>query len=68
MPKEEEEDDESLDSMDEEEEYYQGFYGSDMGDDEGDVDDEKLVLKDLVRPSEAWGVHVRGKMIPWLRH
>jgi hypothetical protein len=64
LPKEEEDDDESFDSIDEEEEYYQGFCGSDIGalDYEGDVDDEKLILKDLIRPLEAWGVHVRGKM------
>lgn len=67
VPKEEDDDDDSFDSMDEEEEYYQEFYGNDtttgpLVDDGDNVDDEKLVLKDLVRPLEAWRVHVRGKM------
>lgn len=59
----EEEDDESYDSIDEEEEYYQENVGdlqvSQKLDDE--EDDDTLLLKDIVRPLEAWDFHIIGK-------
>ena len=56
-------DDESYDSIDEEEDYYKEKLGDapapQKGDD--DEDDGTLLLKDLVRPLEAWDFHVTGK-------
>lgn len=58
-----EEDDESYDSIDEEEEYYQEKLGEVVvpKKDEEDEYDDTLLLKDLVRPLEAWDFHVVGK-------
>lgn len=59
----EEDDDESYDSIDEEEEYYQEK-GGDIHmsqQNEEEEDDDTLLLKDLVRPLEAWDFHVTGK-------
>lgn len=59
----EEDDDESYDSIDEEEEYYQENVGdihvSQNLDEE--EDDDTLLLKDIVRPLEAWDFHIIGK-------
>jgi hypothetical protein len=56
-------DEESYDSIDEEEEYYQERLGEVKvwlkGDE--DEDDDTLLLKDLVRPLEAWDFHLTGK-------
>ena len=58
-----EEDDDSYDSIDEEEEYYQET----LGDipvpkkNEDEEDDDILLLKDIVRPLEAWDFHINGK-------
>ena len=57
-------DEEMYDSVDEEEEYYQEQLGDAVtgitGDDE--EDDDVLILRDLVRPLEAWKFHVTGKL------
>lgn len=60
-------DDRSYDSIDEEEEYYQKYYNAN-GDDESDLqseneaeDDETMILRDLVRPLEAWDFDIMGK-------
>lgn len=59
----EDDDDESYDSIDEEEEYYQEKIGDVRvplkGDDE--EEDDTLLLRDLVRPLEAWDFHLTGK-------
>lgn len=60
------EDEASYDSIDEEEEYYSQFYSDDEGNDsaesEDDEDDEMMILRDMVRPLEAWDFHMSGKM------
>ena len=64
-----EDDDESYDSIDEEEEYYQEQLGEVDGrllieklPREGEEDDDTLLLlRDLVRPLEAWDFHLTGK-------
>lgn len=64
IPKGDGSDDESYDSIDEEEDYYQEqlgeVHGKILGEDE--EDDEVLILRDLVRPLEAWKFHVTGKL------
>jgi hypothetical protein len=63
----EEEDEEEYDSIDEEEEYYQENAGdiegghSAAGDDEEEEEDDTLLLRDIVRPLEAWNFHLTGK-------
>ena len=57
--------DTEYDSIDEEEDYYQEHYGDTVapikgGDD--DDDDVVLILRDLVRPLEAWRFNVTGKL------
>jgi hypothetical protein len=56
-------DEESYDSIDEEEEYYQERLGEVRGRLQGDdeEDDDTLLLRDLVRPLEAWDFHLTGK-------
>ena len=61
-----EEEEEEYDSIDEEEEYYQETVGdvdgdSAAGDDEEEDEDDTLLLKDVVRPLEAWNFHLTGK-------
>lgn len=56
--------DESYDSIDEEEDYYQSKLGDSqepLDQDEEDEEDDTLLLKDLVRPLEAWDFHLTGK-------
>ncbi|KAG7357495.1 transcription initiation factor TFIID 23 subunit [Nitzschia inconspicua] len=66
------EEEEDYDSIDEEEEYYQELVGDDatgghgLAGDNGDEDDEEdeddtLILRDIVRPLEAWNFHLTGK-------
>ena len=64
-------DEASYDSIDEEEEYYEQYYGNnDDGDDndssdDGDKDedeDETMILRDILRPLEAWDYHMNGKL------
>jgi hypothetical protein len=56
-------DDDSYDSIDEEEEYYQEQLGDVHGNLKGgdEEDDDMLLLRDLVRPLEAWDFHLTGK-------
>jgi hypothetical protein len=56
-------DDDSYDSIDEEEEYYQEKLGDipALKKNEDEEDDDVLLLKDLVRPLEAWDFHIDGK-------
>ena len=57
-------DEEMYDSIDEEEEYYQEQLGDTVTGITGDEeeDDDVLILRDLVRPLEAWNFHVTGKL------
>jgi hypothetical protein len=58
------EDDNSYDSIDEEEEYYEEQLGKISGNlkkDEDEDPEDMLILRDLVRPLEAWDFHVTGK-------
>lgn len=57
------EDDESYDSIDEEEDYYLEKLGEVHAPQKGEEeeDDDALLLKDLVRPLEAWDFHITGK-------
>jgi hypothetical protein len=57
-------DDDSYDSIDEEEEYYQEQLGDVHGNlkkGEDEEDDDILLLRDLVRPLEAWDFNLTGK-------
>jgi len=70
-----EEDEEEYDSIDEEEEYYKNNVADvarervnlmngnkeEDDDDEDDDDDDTLLLRDIVRPLEAWNFHLNGK-------
>jgi len=72
-----EEDEEEYDSIDEEEEYYQNnvvdvarervnlmngnIKEDEDDDDDDDDDDDTLLLRDIVRPLEAWNFHLNGK-------
>lgn len=56
--------DESYDSIDEEEDYYQQKLGdveNPHEEDDEDEEDDTLLLRDLVRPLEAWDFHLTGK-------
>jgi Transcription initiation factor TFIID 23-30kDa subunit len=65
------EEEEEYDSIDEEEEYYQertgdatgggSLAGDDDADEEEDDEDDTLILRDIVRPLEAWNFHLTGK-------
>mmetsp|Transcript_30406 Transcript_30406/g.46640 ORF Transcript_30406/g.46640 Transcript_30406/m.46640 type:complete len:377 (+) Transcript_30406:127-1257(+) len=64
-----EEDEASYDSLDEEEDYYQRMYGDedDEEESENDEDDEDdtrftVLLRDVVRPLEAWKINLTGKL------
>jgi hypothetical protein len=54
----------SYDSIDEEEEYYEQYYSNDDNSSEEDDEDEDetMILRDLIRPLEAWDYHMNGKM------
>jgi hypothetical protein len=62
-----EEEEEDYDSIDEEEEYYQENVGDVAwgrglgGDDDEEDEDDTLLLRDIVRPLEAWNFHLTGK-------
>eukprot|EP00934_Nitzschia_sp_Nitz4_P002563 Nitzschia sp. Nitz4//scaffold17_size182527//13412//14443//NITZ4_001828-RA/size182527-processed-gene-0.2-mRNA-1//1//CDS//3329539262//2553//frame0 len=57
-----EESDESYDSIDEEEEYYQEKLGDvRLPKGEDDEEDDTLLLRDLVKPLEAWDFSLTGK-------
>mmetsp|Transcript_14646 Transcript_14646/g.25383 ORF Transcript_14646/g.25383 Transcript_14646/m.25383 type:complete len:184 (-) Transcript_14646:171-722(-) len=63
----EEEEEEEYDSIDEEEEYYQENVHevaggrSAAGDEDEEDEDDTLLLRDIVRPLEAWNFHLTGK-------
>mmetsp|Transcript_71431 Transcript_71431/g.206825 ORF Transcript_71431/g.206825 Transcript_71431/m.206825 type:complete len:366 (-) Transcript_71431:161-1258(-) len=62
-PPPDDDDDFSYDSIDEEEEYYQEKIADTVVQKKGEEedDDDTLLLKDLVRPLEAWDFHITGK-------
>jgi len=64
-----EDDEASYDSLDEEEDYYQKMYGDEDDEDESENDDDdeddtrfSVLLRDVVRPLEAWKINLTGKL------
>jgi len=65
-PMDQDDDDESYDSIDEEEEYYQEKLGDiptpkEKNEEDEDEEEDVILLKDLIRPLEAWDFHIDGK-------